>query len=211
MVGMDLQQGVQAGSLRFRQVAGQLVRDMAFRAQQRRRHHALQDGGAGSGNAPAAQFHHQRLRHRHAADRRQGDRHQPVRQLPMIRLAEAAEPENGAQDIELVVPRRRTGRIVGERVGVDIELLAQKPHHLQRHQLSGSDQPAGMAQGAELEREAETVVGTAASGDHRPVVGAERVVADEVGLGRRQGEQGVELGFGEDAAARHGSTVPLGV
>ena len=36
-------------------------------------------------------------------------------------------------------------------------------------------------------------------------------VADEVGLGRRQGEQGGELGFGEDAAARHGRTVPLGV
>jgi len=83
--------------------------------------------------------------------------------------------------------------------------------NLQRHQLAGSDQPAGMAQGAELEREAEAVVGTAASGDHRQVVGAERVVADEVGLGRRQGVEGVELGFGEDAAARHGEAVPVGV
>jgi hypothetical protein len=182
LVGMDLQQGIQAGPLGFRQAAGQLVRDMAFRAQQRRRYHALQDGGAGSGNAPAAQFHHERLGHRHAADRRQGDRQQPVRQLPMIRLAEAAEPEDGAQDVELVVSGRRAGCIVGERVGVDVELLAQKPHHLQRHQLPGPDQPAGMAQGAELEREAKAVVGTAAPGDHRQVVGTERVVADEVGL-----------------------------
>ena len=54
-------------------------------------------------------------------------------------------------------------------------------------------------------------MGTAASGDHRHVVGAERVVADEVGLGRRQGEQGGELGFGEHAAARHGRTVPVEV
>ena len=200
---MDLQQGIQTVPLRFRQTTGQLVRDMAFRAQQRRRHHTLKNGGSGSDNTPAAQFHHQRLRHRHATDRRQGDRQQPVRQRAMIRLAEAAEPEDGLQDVEMIVSGRGTGRIAGEFAGIDIELLPDKPHHLQRHQLTGPDQPAGMAQGAELEGEPETVVGPAAAGDCRHVSWIQRVVADEVGFGGGQGEQRGDLGIGKHAAARH--------
>src|SRR4051794_20103520 len=43
VVGMDIQQGIQTVSLRFRQTTGQLVRDMAFRAQQRRRHQTLKN------------------------------------------------------------------------------------------------------------------------------------------------------------------------
>lgn len=61
----------------------------------------------------AAQFDHQRLCDRYPAHGRQGDRQQPFRQLPMIRLAEAAEPEDGAQDLKVVVAGRGTGRVCG--------------------------------------------------------------------------------------------------
>jgi hypothetical protein len=134
-----------------------------------------------------------------------------VRQCAMIRLAEAAEPENGLQDVEMIVSGRGTGRITDEFAGIDIELLPHKTHHLQRYQFTGPDQPAWMAQGAELEGEPETVVGPAAAGDCRHVSWIQRVVPDEVGFGGGQGEQRGNLGIGKHAAARHEGFVPVEV
>lgn len=126
----------------------------------------------------------------------------------MIGLGEGAESEGVAQRVQLIVTGRCAGRIVGEGTRVDVQLLRHECDDHQRDQFAGPDQPTGKAQGGKLQGETETVVRSAAPGDERQVVGAEGVMADEVGLGGGQSEQGVELGFGEGATARNGGSCP---
>src|SRR5512146_3586969 len=129
----------------------------------------------------------------------------------MVGLGEGAEAEAVAQRVQLIVAGRRAGGVVAKGVRVEVQLLRQEPDDLQRNHFAGPEQPAGISQGAQLEREAEAVLGATASGDGRQILGAERVVANEVGLSGRQREQGLKLGVGERAAAGHGEAVPGGV
>ncbi|GEO41956.1 hypothetical protein SAE02_61040 [Skermanella aerolata] len=115
----------------------------------------------------------------------------------MIWLAEASEPEDSLQDGEMIVSGRGTGRITGQFTGIDIKLL------------TGPDQPAVMAQGAELKGKTQTVVGSVTAGDHRNVSWIQRVVADQVSFSHREGRQGSDLGVSKHAAARHEGIVPV--
>jgi hypothetical protein len=205
---VDFEKGVQSRALGSRQAAGQLLSDPPFGAQHCRGDHSVEDAHARRGDPAPPQLDHQRLNDRHRAHSRQGDRDKPLRQFPMIGLGEASEAEDLAKGVELIVPGRRAGGVVADRLGIDVELLTEEPHHLQRHLFTGADQPAGIAQGAELQCKAKSVVGPATPGDHRQVVRTERVVADQIGLARRQGKQRVELGWGENAASRHGENCP---
>lgn len=126
----------------------------------------------------------------------------------MVGLSKTPEPEDLAQRIQLIISGWGTRGVVADRFWIDIELLTQEPHHLHRYWLTRADQPAGITQGAKLEREAKPIVGPAPSRDHRQIVRTERVVADQIGLALRQSEQGVELSFGENAASRHGGNCP---
>ena len=93
--------------------------------------------------------------------------------------------------------------VVGERAGLDADLLGDEGDHRCRDPLAGLEQPAGVAQGAELEREAETVVGAAAAVDHRQLGLAQGMVAREVGAVGGQGEQRGPLGRRQDGSAGH--------
>jgi hypothetical protein len=96
-----------------------------------------------------------------------------------------------------------TKSVVGEGAGLDADLLGDEGDGWSWDALAGLEQPAGVAQGTELEREAETVVGAAATVDHRQLGLAQGVVAREVGAIGGQGEQRGPLGRGQDGSAGH--------
>jgi len=108
----------------------------------------------------------------------------------------------------MLVSRRRTGGVGGGDARLDVELLAQMGDDPPGYGLSGADHPAGIAQRAQLQREAEPVVGAPPSRDMREVLDRQGVVPDDFRLAVGQGEHGVEPRPVDDGAPRHGQTRP---
>ena len=60
----------------------------------------------------------------------------------------------------MLVPGLGPHRVVGELVPVEVELAADEIHDGRRHELAGSQPAAGVAEHAQLQREAQLVAGT---------------------------------------------------
>ena len=73
-----------------------------------------------------------------------------------------------------------------------------------RDGFARSQQAAGIAERAELQREAELVVAAAAALDHRKVGSRQGPMADRSASVDGQGKQVLKLRLGERAASRHG-------
>ena len=186
------------------QVAGELARDVALGHDQGRGDQALHDTRAGSDDPAPAQLVHQRRGDRQGVCGGQRHRQQPGQHVAAVSRRVHAEAERLAQVVELFLPRLPPGGVGGERVGADMDLLGDEAQRWFGDGLAGPQQPAGVAEGAKLQGVAELVGGAAAPvhrGQVRPVQGP---VPDEVGFGDRQGEQGIQLRFGERASSRHG-------
>ena len=84
------------------------------------------------------------------------------------------EAERFAQRLELLVAGRPARGIVGERVRVDSELVPHESKRRAGDQLSRSEQPSRIAQSAELDREAKTVVRAPPADDDVQIVRSER-------------------------------------
>ena len=72
-----------------------------------------------------------------------------------------------------------------------------------RNRLHRPQQPPGVTESAELQRETELIRVATAALHGSPVGGAQRPVSDQHGFAGSQGEQLLELLVGEDAASRH--------
>lgn len=103
----------------------------------------------------------------------------------------------------MVVSRRCPGGIILQSIGIDVELLSDEDQDLPGDDFTRAQQTAGKAQCAELDGEAQAIVGPSTPRDDGEIGGAEGVVSDQVGLCRGQREQRLELGVGDGAAAWH--------
>ena len=116
---------------------------------------------------------------------------------------ECLEAERVAQCLELLVAGWPARGIVGERVRVDPELVPHESERRPGDQLFRSEQPSRIAQRAELDREAQTIVRTPPAVDDAQVIGAERPMPHQVGLVLGQCEQHSALRLGENGATWH--------
>ncbi len=84
-------------------------------------------------------------------------------------------------------------RVVGEVVPVQVELASDEIHDGRRHELTRSQQAARVAEHAQLQREAQLVAGAPPGPDVLQVFVAQGVVAQQVRIALREGEQGPDL------------------
>ena len=103
----------------------------------------------------------------------------------------------------MLVPGLGAHRVVGELVPVEVELAADETHDGWRHELAGNQQSARVAEHAQLQREAQLVAGAPPGPDVLQVLVAQGVVAQQVRLALRQGEQGRPLPAGQDGSPCH--------
>ena len=87
-----------------------------------------------------------------------GSSQQPGQQFAAVPRGEHAETERLAQPVELLAPCLGPGGVAGECVGADVELLGDEADRRLGDGLARAQQPAGVAEGAELERVAQPVV-----------------------------------------------------
>src|SRR5208283_6201477 len=135
-------------------------------------------------------------------------RQQPFEDLTALRR-EIGEAERLAQDTELLVAGLEPRSVGDECLGDSAELVGNETQCGFRNDLARSQQPARIAQRAQLQREAELVVAAAAPADDGEIVVAECPVPYQVGFGHGQGKQALELRFGERAPSWHGGLSQL--
>ena len=143
----------------------------------------------------------------HPLDRGRGERptvgHVHRRRSQRVGELGAEVPGERAEAVEALdrrgmqVAGRGPHRVRAERRLVDAELPADEGHHPLGDDLAAMQEPPRVAQGAELEREAEPVGLPAPAPDGPEVLVAQRVMAGELGLivGRRR-EERLPLGGG---------------
>lgn len=96
----------------------------------------------------------------------------------------------------MLVPRFLTGGIVNKIVGKEGELRSDKVDDLCRYQFAWSQHPAGMAEGAQLKGEAESVVSAPTLPDVAEILIAQRIVLQQIRLRGRQAQQRIPLPIG---------------
>ncbi len=144
---------------------------------------SLDDARAGGDDPAPAQLVHQRRGDRQGVRGGQRHRQQPGQHLAPASRRIHAEAEHFAQVVELLLPGLPPGGIGGKRVRADMDLLGDEAQRRVGDGLAGTQQPAGVAEGAKLQGVTELVGGTAAPvhcGQVRPV---QDPMQDEVGLG----------------------------
>ncbi len=175
-------QRVQRAGLDGGQVAGELARDVALGHDQSRGDQPLDDARARSDDPAPAQLVHQRRGDRQGACGGQRHRQQPGQHLAPASRRIHAEAEHPAQVVELLLAGLTTDGIGGERVGADVDLLGNEAQGCVRDDVAGTQQPAGIAESAELEGVAELVGGAAAAIHRGQVSPVQGPVPDEIGL-----------------------------
>ena len=178
---------------------------MTFRAGQCLGRHALGDGNAGNDDPASPELGHQRAGDIRAAGGGQGDWQQPGLKGGTIRPAERGEAEEVAQRAELFVARWAAGCVIGERLGLDRQLATEKGERRRRDQLARAQQPAALAQGAELNREAEAIMRPSSCRDGTRIRIAQNPMPRERRFVGGDRHQRVALRRGQQSAARHGS------
>src|SRR3546814_2859903 len=83
------------------------------------------------------------------------------------------------------------------------ELGRDEIRYLRRDQLARSEHPARVAQDAQLQREAKTIVGAPALADMPEILIAEGIVPQQLTLIDRQVKQRLALSIGQGHATRH--------
>jgi hypothetical protein len=116
------------------------------------------------------------------------DREQPRPDPLPAGGGEVAEAVGRAQRIQLLVARLSAGAIGGERRRLRADLVGDEAQRRLGDRLAHPQQSAGIAEGAELQREAEPVVVAAPPVDGDEVGLIQGPVADEVGFGDGQSE-----------------------
>jgi hypothetical protein len=127
---------------------------------------------AASQPAPA-QFVHQGRGNCRGARGGERYRQQPRLDVAAVSGREVEKAERLAEGIELPIAGLRTGRIPGEHIWLGADLLGHEAERFGRDQLTGPQQPAGVAQGTKLQGEAEPAVITPAAFNDSEVGGAQ--------------------------------------
>lgn len=96
----------------------------------------------------------------------------------------------------MLVPRFLAGGVVNEIVGKQAELCSDEFDDLCWDQFARSQHPAGIAQDAQLQGEAEPVVSASAQPDVSKVFITQRIVLEQIRLRGRQAQQRVLLPIG---------------
>ena len=104
---------------------------------------------------------------------------EPDFQAPRGLSGVVAVPVDRSQCLHVLLPGLSARRVRQERLDGNVELGADVLHHLGRNQLTWAQHTPGIAQRAELEREAELVLRTPSAGDVLEVV-----IGDSVWLAR---------------------------
>ena len=94
-------------------------------------------------------------------------------------------------------------RVVAELLPVEKELATDEVHDRWRNELARGQQPARVAEDAQLQREAQLVAGTPPHLDVLQVLVAQGVVAQQVRLALRKGKQGRSLPAGQNGSPCH--------
>ena len=128
---------------------------------------------------------------------------EPLDELTRRAAREGPESVQTAQLGQMLVPGLGPHRVVGEVVPVHVELVSDEIHDGRRHELARSQQAARVAEDAQLQRETQLVVGASPGPDVLQVLVAQGVVAQQVRLALRQGEQGRPLPAGQDGSPCH--------
>ena len=115
---------------------------------------------------------------------------EPVAELARRAAREGPESVQVAQLSKMLVPGLGPHRVVGELIPVQIDLASDEIHDGRRNELGRNQQAARVAEHAQLQREAQLVAGTPLGSDVLQVFVAQGVVAQQVRLALRQGEQG---------------------
>ena len=123
---------------------------------------------------------------------------EPLEELTRRAAREGPESVQAAQLGKMFVPGCGSNRVVGELVPVHVELAPDEIHDGRRHELARSQQAARVAEHAQLQREAQLVAGASPGPDVLKVLVAQGVVAQQVRLALRQGEQGRPLPAGQE-------------
>ena len=131
---------------------------------------------------------------------------EPLDELTRRAAREGPESVQAAQLGKMVVPGCGSDRVVGEVVPVHVELASDEIHDGRRHELARSQQAARVAEHAQLQGETQLVVGASPGPDVLQVLVAQGVVAQQVRLALRQGEQGRPLPAGQDGSPCHALT-----
>jgi hypothetical protein len=103
----------------------------------------------------------------------------------------------------VLTPARVTPGILGQCTRVDADLLGNEGDHRCRERLTRKDRPTEMAQKAELNGEAETVMRSTLGLDQIQLGTVERAVPDQALLVRRHVDKSGPLMSFEQGAARH--------
>ena len=114
----------------------------------------------------------------------------PLDELTRRTAREGPESVQAAQLGKMVVPGGGSNRVVGEVVPVHVELASDEIHDGRRHELARSQQAARVAEHAELQGEAQLVVGRRRAPDVLKVLVAQGVVAQQVRLALPAGRTG---------------------
>ena len=100
--------------------------------------------------------------------------------------------------------------VVGDLVRIDPQLCGDEAQHRAGDQLAPLQEPAGVAEGAELQRETEAVPRAVPTPDERDVLLAQGVMAGDRRFVGGEVEQRGALPLREDGSAGHGRTHGLG-
>jgi hypothetical protein len=113
--------------------------------------------------------------------------------IPPGGKAEAPEPKESLKFDRMFPAGLITGRVLSKSVWRQPELFGDKAHQRLRRVFTWPKTLAGVAQQAELDREAETVRGAAFGPDEHQVVGREDVIPRHLGALGWDGEQAMAL------------------
>ena len=177
------QQGIERVRLCWLDPSADLMRDVALRGGERGRGQLFDDRGAGHDELAPAGLLHQRRGDRHRAGR--GERHgqQPCRQSRRRAGMRSTKP-NASRSSSRWTERVWARVVGGDRLRSGADLVGHEAQRRLRDHLAGPQLSAGVAQHAELRREAESVVVTPALLDRGEVGVAERRASSASVVGR---------------------------
>jgi hypothetical protein len=169
-VRLLLAQGVQPAHLPRAEAAGDALDDLAVGRRDHLGGQPLQDRDAGDDDPTPSHLLGKGGHDRDAVGRDQGDAEQPILQRLAVWVGQVDEAVGPPQDPKLLVAGGSPPGKAGERFGQDVELRGDEAGDLHRDRLAGAKQPAGVAQGAELQRQAEPRVRPPATGDQPAIL-----------------------------------------
>jgi hypothetical protein len=121
----------------------------------------------------------------------------PVRQM------EAAQVQVLLQFEQMLPPSLGPMRVVFKQLRIGAHLVGNKSQHRRRRHFRRFERPAGVPEGAQLDREAQAIAGTALGPHQHQVLGTERAVLRHLGGFGGDAEQSRALFGGKQGSAGH--------